>query len=138
MAKVNVVSKQVKMGLDDIVKFQLITHCYINHISLSDLDLDCLINLSKIGSYELTDFCKIMAEKRLEDKLKSNNGVNKKNLHASPQTIRNILIKLEKENLIIKDGSGRKKITVNPEFKIQTEGNILLQYKFVHIEAKKD
>ena len=135
MAKVNVVSKQVKMSLDDIIKFQLITHCYVNHISLSDLDLDCLINLSKAGAYELTDFCKIMAEKRLADKLKSDGGINKKNLQASPQTIRNILIKLEKENLIIKDGGGRKKITVNPEFKIQIEGNILLQYKFVHIEA---
>lgn len=132
MAQVNVVNKQVLMELDDLIKFQLITHCYISHITLSDLDLDCLTTLGKLGESELTEFCNDMAKKRLEDKLKSWNKVARKP-EASPQTIRNVLIKLEKENLLIKQGHGRKKITLNPLLKIQTNGNILLNYKVAHI-----
>ncbi len=45
MAQVNLVNKQVQMSLADIVKYQLITHCYINRIVLSDLEIDCLTYL---------------------------------------------------------------------------------------------
>lgn len=132
MAQVNIVNKQVQMGLDDLIKFQLITHCYINHITLSDLDLDCLITLGKLGESELTEFCNQMATKRLDDKLKIWNTKVRKP-EASPQTIRNVLIKMEKENLLLKQGHGRKKISLNPLLKIQTQGNILLNYKLAHI-----
>ena len=139
MAKVKLVNKQVRMDLDEIIKFQLITHCYINHIAMSDLDFECLINLGKIGEYELTDFCTLMAEKRHEEKLKTwkseKHGAKKPNV--SPQTIRNVLIKVEKDNLLIKTGAGRKKITLNPDLKIQLDGNILLNIKLVHIEPQK-
>jgi hypothetical protein len=70
MAQVNVVNKQVQMTRDDVIKFQLITHCYINHITISELELDCLVYLGVTGESELTEFCNIMAEKRLFEKLK--------------------------------------------------------------------
>jgi hypothetical protein len=38
-----------------------------------------------------------------------------------------------KQNLLLKDGGGRKKISLHPELKILTEGNILLNYKIIHI-----
>lgn len=140
MAKVNVVNKQVQMDLPNIIKFQLVTHCYVNHISLSELDYDCLIHLGILGESELTDFCALMAQKRVESKLKSlksgGNSPNRK-IDASPQTIRNVLIKVEKDGLIQKIGKGRKKISINPELKIQTQGNILLNYKFLHIESQE-
>lgn len=134
MAKVNVVNKQVRMDLDDIIKYQIITHCYINRITLSDLDLDCLTSLGKMGESELTDFCSSMAEKRLEDKLKTWKPTrpNERKPDPSPQTIRNVLIKVEKENLIVKAGKGRKRISLNPEMKIQTTDSILLNYKIIH------
>jgi DNA-binding PadR family transcriptional regulator len=86
------------------------------------------------GETELTTFCSVMAEKRLNEKIK-NIKVKGKTPLPSPQTIRNALIKLEKEGLIYKDGSGRKKIKMHPDLKIQTEGNILLNYKFAYISA---
>lgn len=139
MAKVNVVNKQVRMDLDDIIKYQLITHCYINRILLSDLDLDCLTSLGKMGESELTDFCVYMAEKRLQHKLKSWKPTksSERMPDASPQTIRNVLIKVEKENLIVKSGKGRKRISLNPDLKIQTSNSILLNYKIVHVAAEE-
>lgn len=139
MAKVNIVNKQVRMDLDDIIKYQLITHCYINRIALSELDLDCLINLGKMGESELTEFCTIMAEKRLEEKLKTwkPSRPNEKKPDPSPQTIRNVLIKVEKDKLLVKAGKGRKKISLNPDLKIQLKGSILLNYKIVHVEPQE-
>lgn len=139
MAKVNVVNKQVRMDLDDVIKYQLITHCYINHIILSDLDLDCLTSLGKLGESELTDFCSYMAEKRLQLKLQTWKPTrpNEKKPDPSPQTIRNVLIKVEKENLIVKSGRGRKRITLNPDLKIQTHNNILLNYKIIHVTPQE-
>jgi hypothetical protein len=137
MAKVNLVNKQVQMDLLDIIKFQLLTHCYTNRIALSELDYDCITQLGILGETELTDFCTLMAEKRLEIRRKSTNDTGSKRLEASPQTIRNVLIKVEKDGLIQKTGKGRKKISINPELKIQTEGNILLNYKMVYVEPKE-
>lgn len=136
MAKVNLVNKQIQMELDQIIKFQLITHCYINNITVGELDLDCLTVLGKLGEAELTIFCNIIADQRLTEKLKTWNGSGI--CEASPQTIRNTLIKLEKFGLLNKEGKGRKKIFLNPNLKIQTGGNILLNYKAVHIETEKN
>jgi hypothetical protein len=141
MAKVNVVTKDVRMDLDQIIKFQLITHAYIKGISLSELDLDCLTTLAKLGESELTEFCNLMADKRLQEKLQvwkpdpENSGARRP--EASPQTIRNVLIKVEKESLLEKTGKGRKKISLNPELKIQTEGNILLNHKILYVESQE-
>lgn len=141
MAKVNIVNKQVKMGLEDIIKFQIISHCYINRIALSDLDLDCLTMLGKLGQTELTEFCNLMANKRLEEKLKTwvpnPENPKEKKPEPSPQTIRNVLMKVEKEKLIVKEGRGRKRIGINPELKIQITGNILLDYKILYVDTTK-
>ena len=138
MAKVNLVDKKVQMGLDDIVRFQLLTHCYLNKIPVSDLDLDCLTALGILGESELTDFCDKMADIRLKERLnkwESNGG--KPKPEASPQTIRNIILKAEKRKLISTDGKSRKKIFLNPILKVQTLGNILLDYKLIRIDTKE-
>lgn len=136
MAKFNVVDKQVKMELDEIIRFQLITHCHIEKISLSELDLECLAHLGKLGKAELTEFCDDMAQIRLDAKLKKLEPEQKKP-ETSPQTIRNVLLRAEKENLIKKEGRGRKTICLNPDMKIQTAGNILLNYKIFSIDTTK-
>lgn len=141
MAQVNLVNKQVQMNLAEIIKFQLITHCYIYNITLSELDLDCLTYLGVLGEAELTEFCNLMAKKRIDDKLKtwkpSPDNPKERRPEASPQTIRNVLIKVEKEKLLSKEGKGRKKIMLNPDLNIQTNGNILLNYKLVHIGSQE-
>lgn len=138
MAKVNLVNKQVKMETEDIIKFQFITHCYINNIVLSELDLACLTLLAQVGQIDLASFCITMADIRLEQKLKKVKNPSAVHKHdASPQTIRNILSKIEKHKLIVREGTGRKKISINPDLKIQAQGNILLNYKFVCIDTKE-
>lgn len=136
MAQVKVVDKKIRMSSEEIIRFQLATHCYIENIILSDLDLDCLVALGKLGKAELTPFCQDMADKRLEAKLKTwKEG--KRRPEASPQTIRNVILRMEKDSLILKEGTGRKSISLNPNINIQTEGNILLNYKAFYIGTQE-
>ena len=57
MAKVNLVTKRVKMDHWNIIKFQLVTHCYIQGLTLSDSELNCLTLLGINQEAELADFC---------------------------------------------------------------------------------
>jgi hypothetical protein len=118
MALVNQVQKRVKMPKWDIVKFQILTHCYINRITMSDSDLDCLTLLSFNEPIELSNFC---LDASAEEEW----------IFKSPQTVRNSINKAEKNGLVVKDPSNKKVIMLNPNLKIQIEGSILLDYKFL-------
>jgi hypothetical protein len=118
MALVNQVQKRVKMPKWDVVKFQILTHCYINRITMSESDLNCLTLLSFNEPIELTNFCLDASSE--EDWI-----------FKSPQTVRNCINKAEKNNLVIKDNDNKKLIMLNPTLKIQTKGSILLDYKFL-------
>jgi hypothetical protein len=118
MALVNQVQKKVKMSKWDVVKFQLLTHCYINKITMSESDLNCLTLLSFNEPIELTNFC--LDASAEEDWI-----------FKSPQTVRNSVNKAEKNKLVIKDSSNKKLIKINPSLLIQTMGTILLDYKFL-------
>ena len=54
MAVVNQVRKTVRMDLWNIVKFQLVTHCILKDLNVSDLDLNCLTFLAIGGEQPLT------------------------------------------------------------------------------------
>ena len=118
MALVNQVQKRVKMPKWDVVKFQILTHCYINLITMSESDLNCLTLLSFNEPIELTNFC---YDASAEEEW----------IFKSPQTVRNCVNKAEKNGLIVKDAKNKKVIMINPNLKIQTEGDILLDYKFL-------
>jgi hypothetical protein len=118
MALVNQVQKRVKMPKWDIVKFQILTHCYVNKITMSDSDLNCLTLLSFNQPIELTHFCQDASAE--EDWI-----------FKSSQTVRNCINKAEKNNLVIKDSDNKKLIKLNPDLKVITEGTILLDYKFL-------
>jgi hypothetical protein len=118
MALVNQVQKRVRMPKWDIVKFQILTHCYINRVTMSDSDLDCLTLLSFNQPIELSNFCLDASSE--EDWI-----------FKSPQTVRNSVNKSEKNGLIVKDLTNKKIIMLNPNLKIQTEGIILLDFKFL-------
>jgi hypothetical protein len=120
MALVNQVNKKVKMSLWDIVKYQLLTHCYLNKISTSEADLNCLTYLALEGDQELTSFCA---------------KAHTKDIFSSTQSVRNCLTKAEKKNLIIKEGKNKKKIFINPDIKIYSEGTVLLDFKFLSVET---
>jgi hypothetical protein len=118
MALVNQVQKRVKMPKWEVVKFQILTHCYINRITMSESDLNCLTLLSFNEPVELTHFC---YDASTEEEW----------IFKSSQTVRNCINKAEKNGLIVKDQNNKKVIMLNPLLKIQTEGTIYLDYKFL-------
>lgn len=122
MAKIKLVEQKVRMGLFDIVKYQIATYCYVKRITVTESDLDCLTALALSGENDLTEFCLLATQKRI---------------FKSTQSVRNCLVKLEKYNLIVKEGKTKKKIYVNPEANIQTKGNIMTNYKFFYIEPQE-
>ncbi len=116
MALVNQVEKRVRMSPWQIVKYQILTHCYLFEIPISEADLNCLTLLAIEGDQELTSFCNKAYEKKI---------------FSSTQSVRNCLTKAEKKNLIRKEGKNKKKIYIHPDLKVSSSGNILLDYKFL-------
>jgi hypothetical protein len=124
MAIVNQVQKRVKMPKWDIVKFQILTYCFINRITINESDLNCLTLLSFNEPIQLTDFC---YDASSEEEW----------IFKSPQTVRNAINKAEKQNLVVKDAKNKKIISLNPSIQIQTEGTILLDYKFLGHDSQE-
>ena len=120
MAVVNQVNKKVNIDKWGVVKYQLITYCYLSNLFVSDSELDCLTYLAIQGEQELTSFCNVIYEKKI---------------FSSPQSARNCLAKLEKKKMIIKEGKNKKKIVINPSLNIQSKGNVLLDFKFLSVES---
>lgn len=122
MALVNQIDKRVKMNKFDIVKYQILTHCYLNKISVSEADLNCLTYLALEGDQELTSFCQ---------------KAHVKHIFSSVQSVRNCLTKAEKKELIKKEGKNKKKIYINPTLNVFSKGNILLDFKFLSVETQE-
>lgn len=120
MAKVNQVRKTVRMDLWNIVRFQIATHCVLKELNVSDSDLNCLTFLALGGEQPLTEFC---------------DTATKNKIFGSSQSVRSAITKAEKKKLVTKNGGYNKLIKINSDLKIQTSGNILLDYKFVRIET---
>jgi hypothetical protein len=87
---------------------------------VSEADLNCLTLLALEGDQELTSFC---------------NKAHDKQIFSSTQSVRNCLTKSEKKGLIKKEGKNKKKIFINPELKVHSRGNILLDFKFLSIAS---
>ena len=117
MAVVKQVQKKVVMSKKDIIKFQLITHCYLNKITVSNSDLECLTLLSLLGPLELTHFCYDAAEEH--------------KIFKSQQTVRNCINKCIKNNLVQRDNKNKKLIRISKDLNVETLGSILLDYNFL-------
>lgn len=117
MAIVKRVQKKVIMSTKDVIKFQFITHCYLNKITVSNSDLECLTLLSSTGPLEISHFCYDAAEDQ--------------KIFKSQQTVRNCINKCIKFKLVVKDSKNKKVIYINPKLNIETLGSIFLDYKFL-------
>ena len=120
MAIVNQVEKRVQLASWQIVKYQVLTDCYLYEIPVSDAELECLTYLVFEEDQDLTTFCQKAFEKKI---------------FSSTQSVRNCLTKSERKGLIKKSGKNKKRIRVNPELNIAYKGNILLDYKFLCIDT---
>jgi len=116
MNDVNYVSKKGTMSLNNIVKFQILLYCYLNNITISESDLECLSLLAIEEKTNLTDFCYLVASYEI---------------FSSAQSVRNCINKCENKKLIIKKGKSKKTIYINPILKLQTQGNIFVDIKFL-------
>jgi len=117
MAIVKRVQKKAVISTKDIIKFQLITHCYLNRITVSNSDLECLALLSSTGSIEIAHFCYDAADEQ--------------KIFKSQQTVRNCINKCIKFKLVVKDAENKKLVHINPKLNIETLGPILLDYNFL-------
>jgi hypothetical protein len=84
---------------------------------MSESDLECLTLLSLLGPIELSHFCYEASDEH--------------KIFKSEQTVRNCINKCEKNNLVSKDPSNKKVVFIDPALKVQTEGDILLDFKFL-------
>jgi hypothetical protein len=122
MAKANLVQKRIRMSRRDIIKYQLLSHSFINSISYSDAELNCLTLLGVCGETDLSEFCNFTVDE---------------NIFKVSQTARNFLTKAEKINLIEKNGTSKKKVKLKDDLQIQTSGNIVLDYKIVYLDTQE-
>ncbi len=117
MAIVKRVQKKVIMSTKDVIKFQLITHCYLNKITVSDSDLECLTLLSSTGPLEISHFCYDAADEQ--------------KIFKSQQTVRNCINKCIKFKIVERDVKNKKLIRISPSLNIETVGSIFLDYNFL-------
>ena len=117
MAIVKRVQKKVIMSTKDIIKFQLITHCYLNRITVSNSDLECLTLLSLTGPIEIAHFCYDAADEQ--------------KIFKSQQTVRNCINKCIKSKLVVKDVKSKKLVHISPKLNVETLGSIYLDYNFL-------
>ena len=122
MAKVNLVEKKAQLSRIGIIKFQLMTHCFMINLKLSNNELECLTLLGYNGDRDLAEFC--------------NDSV-QNNTFKTAQTVRNFLTKACTLNLVTKTGTNKKTIKLADELQIQTEGNIVLDFKIVHVTKEQ-
>lgn len=136
MAVVKKVQKVGHMDLWDIVKFQVHLHCHLNKINISESDLESLTLLAINGESELSAFCNAACEPDERDR--DLDLPHEREIFKTPQSVRNSINKLENMNLIQKKGKSKKKISINPELQIQSEGNIFVEVKFLRKDESKE
>lgn len=94
------VNKKIEVDEIELVKFQLITHCFVSDIHLNETELRILSLLGVTGEIRLIEFCRLAVEK---------------GLLGSETAVNNCLSKIEKSKLFLKKGTGKKNIYLNPE-----------------------
>lgn len=116
------ITKKVVLDCWRVVKYQVLTHCYVHKIPISDAELECLTYLVFEGEQDLTTFCQKAHERKI---------------FSSTQSVRNCLAKGERKGLIKKIGKNKKRIRVNPELGVVSYGNVLLDFQMLCVESTK-
>lgn len=117
--QVNKVNKFAELDRFEVVKFQILMHCYFNKIQLSTSSLDMLTWLAIWGKSELRIFC---------------TSIRELNIFSNAQSVANNINERESELLIIKTGKSKKQIEISKDLKIVTQGNILVEVKTLYRE----
>lgn len=116
---VNKVEKKIKTSLDDVVKYQIITHCFFANIQITDSELNCLFELANNPGIELSRFCEHLTDKKV---FKSN------------QSSRNAVTRAIKKGLIEKNN---KSVKLSATMQVQSSGVVFLDFKILGNETKE-
>jgi hypothetical protein len=119
MAIVNKVDLKHKVGLHTSIKYQIVTYCFFNGITISKSDLEFLAVLARNPNIEISKFCNILTDLTI---------------FKSSQSARNAISKAEKKLLIDKKGNNKKTIKLNKYINVQSKGLVLLDYKILGSE----
>jgi len=122
MAVVKKVDKKIKVPLDTVIKYQILTYCFFEGVQISNTDLVCLTELAKNEGIELTKFCDLATEK---------------GIYKSAQSARNAITKVANKSLVVKNGVNKKTIAVSKDLKLQTEGTIFLDFKILGYDSQE-
>ncbi len=116
------VETKVQLSTFEIIKYQFLHHCFMNKLLLNNTDIICLSLLGEAGMIPLGEFCKLVVDKKV---LKNPIGVN------------NVLKRLIDKKLVVKERREMQMVFLNPELKIQIDGNIVINIKLFKVEGKK-
>ncbi len=129
--------KKVKMTRQQLIRFQLLVHCYLlgymeppvengkrveGTTYITNKDLDCMTLLGLQGTIDLSLLC--------------NQSVGY-GLFKSTQSARNAIDKMEDRHLVIKEGingGARKVVYLNPSIGTHPEGNVRLEYTIFSLD----
>ena len=133
--EINRVTRKIRLdSTHTAIKYQLITELtFLRKQTVIDSDLTYLALLIEWGPMPLKQFCNNVVIHLFG--IESMTDVEKHPVRV--QNVRNRLGALEKRGLVVKDGKGKKMISFNPSIKIESTGNILLEYNFLYIETKE-
>ena len=111
------VDKKVRSNRDKVIMYQILTYCFFNNIKVSGTELELLTELSKNNGIEINDLCEQLSVK---------------SIYRTKQSARNAISKVEKKDLILKNGDARKKrVYISSDINVETEGVILLDIKIL-------
>lgn len=140
-ATVKQVEIKQRMTRWSLIRYQILTWCSLRNIQISNSDLDMLALLSVLGKTKLTVFCEELVKTELSTgpRVKKQKGKEKeyKFIFDSLQSARNACGKVCELGLIKKEGKNKSniKIVLSPEIEIYTEPNLLINYKFLCLDA---
>jgi hypothetical protein len=132
---INRLTRKIRLdSMHTAIKYQLITELvFLRKQSIIDSDLTYLTLLVEWGPMPLKQFCNNVVVYLFG--AESMRDVEKHPVRV--QNVRNRLGVLEKRGLVVKDGKGKKMISFNPSIKVESTGNILLEYNFLYVETKE-
>jgi hypothetical protein len=106
------------MSPEEIIRFQIMLHCYLNDKKITKYELDTLTLLGMTGECELKDFIKKVVEHQI---------------FFTTESSRNSIGRIQKRGFVVKKGGYSKKISLNPDMHIQTTGTILVDVKLSNL-----
>lgn len=122
--RASLIERKILGSRADIVKYQLITYCFVNKIIISEGDIACIVHLACKGKQSLNEYCQEYYQE-----------LN----YQGAQQLRNCIHRIAKaeQKMILKEGKSNIQIYLNPSLNIITSGPIYLNYKLLSNDSKE-